>query len=281
MRYHLLRAGLIVLLLAPISWADEGKEPQVTEVPFQLTKTSHVLVRVKINDKGPFNFIIDTGAPALILNEAEAEGLGLEPDRKGWTKFDRLELEGGLVVPDAEGIVLDMFQLKGMNSLGLAGAKLHGVIGYNILAKYKIRYDFTADKLVFTDLDFDPPPITRIGGGGSQGGLEMIGTMMKWMGPLLGIRPNFERLPRGYLGVEIEENADRHVLITKVIDGSPAAKAGLQKGDRIRAAQRKDVDSVRDLMKALAATPEGESLRLLILRDGEEHIKRLKLGKGL
>jgi len=43
-----------------------------------------------------------------------------------------------------------------MNGLGLAGVELHGVVGYNVLAKFRITYDFTADKLVIVPLDYDP-----------------------------------------------------------------------------------------------------------------------------
>ena len=46
-------------------------------VPYQLTNTKHVLVRVKLNGKGPFNFVLDTGAPALFLSEAAAEKAGI------------------------------------------------------------------------------------------------------------------------------------------------------------------------------------------------------------
>jgi len=38
------------------------------EIPYKLTDTKHVMVRVKLNGKGPFNFILDTGAPALIIS---------------------------------------------------------------------------------------------------------------------------------------------------------------------------------------------------------------------
>ena len=44
--------------------------------------------------------------------------------------------------------VEDLVQIDGMNAMGLAGVELHGVIGYNVLARFRIEYDFTADKLV-------------------------------------------------------------------------------------------------------------------------------------
>ena len=39
-----------------------------------MTTFQHVLVRAKINGKGPFNFILDTGAPALLRLDVAREG---------------------------------------------------------------------------------------------------------------------------------------------------------------------------------------------------------------
>ena len=48
--------------------ADEPKKgAKAHPVPFKLTDTQHVMVRVKINGKGPFNFIVDTGAPIMFV----------------------------------------------------------------------------------------------------------------------------------------------------------------------------------------------------------------------
>src|SRR4249920_2536303 len=133
MRYMLV-VGLLGLALAS-AWADDKKEASpktaVTyEIPYRLTDTKHVMVRVKLNGKGPFNFIIDTGAPALIMTEAVAKKVGGKTD-EGWTLFDKLDIEGGLSIVKPRGVAVDMFQLKGMNSMGLAGVELHGVLGYN------------------------------------------------------------------------------------------------------------------------------------------------------
>ena len=45
-------------------------DPQIGQafnVPYRLTDTNHFLVRVRINGKGPFNFLVDSGAPACSL----------------------------------------------------------------------------------------------------------------------------------------------------------------------------------------------------------------------
>src|SRR5262245_51441312 len=124
------RLGLIlVFVLAPPLWSQEAKQPEnkTYDVPYRLTNAKHVLVRVKLNGKGPFNLIVDTGAPALILSPAVGKKLGIEPEPKGANTFDRFEVEGGVALTKVRGLIRDMYQLQGMNSLGLAGVELHGV----------------------------------------------------------------------------------------------------------------------------------------------------------
>ena len=114
------------------------------EVPYRLTDTKHLMVRVKINGKGPFNMIVDTGAPAVFITKPVAKKAKAEAEGKeGWVNFDTFEFEGGLKVEKARGRVEDLVQIDGMNSMGLAGVELHGVIGYNVLAKYRVEYDLT------------------------------------------------------------------------------------------------------------------------------------------
>src|SRR5262245_3490378 len=88
---------LLLLVLAAPARADELK-PQgkaTYQVPYRLTDTLHVLVRVKINGKGPYNFILDTGAPGLFVATSVAKQLGVQPDKSGWAVFKTFEIEGG------------------------------------------------------------------------------------------------------------------------------------------------------------------------------------------
>jgi serine protease DegQ len=282
MQFRFTAAGLFFLLVAVPARAEEKRKdppkPVATyEIPYKLTDSKHVMVRIKLNGKGPFNFILDTGAPALIMTEAVAKKAGADLDKKGWSKF-KLDVEGGLNVPDAKGITMDMFQLKGMNAMGLAGVELHGVVGYNILAKFRIQYDFTADKLVWTALDFEPPPLKRLGDGekGGQGGLEFIGTMMKFLAPLMGLKPNFELKPRGFVGLELEEKKGG-VFVVAVVKDSPADKAGIKVGDQIG---RSD-DDIEDVMKVVRKRGEGDKIILEITRDNKTQKHTIELGKGL
>lgn len=281
-----LAGGLIAFLaFFAMSQAQElvppPREVKTTfEVPYKLTGTQHVMVRVKLNGKGPFNFILDTGAPALIISETIATKAKAKLDDKNWGDF-KLEVEGGVVLPEARGLSTDMFQLKGMNALGVAGVELHGVLGYNILAQFRIQYDFTADKLIWTKLDFSPPKMVGIGKkGDSQGGLEAMGDMMKMVAPLLGLKPNFEVKPRGYLGVLLGEDKEA-MTVRAILPGSPAEKAGLKVGDRIVGVGKRDTDSVDELMKQVNRLTEGEKLTLKVKQGEDTRTLNIELGKGL
>lgn len=279
--------ALVGLGLAHVGVAQErGPMPReaakAIEIPYRLTDTKHVLVRVKLNGQGPFNFIIDTGAPALILQEAIAKKVNAKPDN-GWVTFDKMELEGGLPIADPRGVATDMFQLKGMNAMGLAGVELHGVIGYNILARYRIQYDFNEPKLVWTPVNFDVPAPKRISDAdkkGSQGGLELIGELMKFMAAFGGIKPNYAMAPRGFLGAELDPSA-KELVVKSVVPDGPAALAGLKAGDRIQTAQSKDVDTPSELLEAVKKLPEGAVLKLKVKRGNDTKEFAITLGKGL
>src|SRR5215211_5411237 len=91
-------AGL--LTAGPAGAADDGKAAKKDaaksyKVPYKLTVPRHILVRVKLNGKGPFNFILDTGAPALIVSTKAAKKAGIKKD-KAWETFDKVAIEGGI-----------------------------------------------------------------------------------------------------------------------------------------------------------------------------------------
>src|SRR5512142_2151644 len=70
---------------------EQSKVGQVFKVPYRLTDTNHFLVRARINGKGPFNFLVDSGAPALYISTETARKVGLNPAQEDfWTPLDRL-----------------------------------------------------------------------------------------------------------------------------------------------------------------------------------------------
>jgi len=275
---------LTLVVLAPPLWAaDEpaknDKKAETYRVPYKLTVPKHIMVRAKLNGKGPFNFILDTGAPALFLSVETAEKAGVKAE-KGWGNLDRFEIEGGVVVPKSKARVEDLFQLKGMNGLGLGGIELHGVIGYNILAQYQMEIDLTQTKMVWTKLDWEPKAPEGLGGkGGQGGGLEMIGTIMQMLGGLKGGKTFPDTRTRGFLGIEVEEDK-LGFTIKAVLDKSPAAEAGLKSGDRLEKINDKGVHGTDDLVEAVNKTLPGKKIKFKVLRGKESVEITVTAGEG-
>src|SRR5262245_35247121 len=284
-------AALAALALAPPARADVGVKPlklkevkaapKPIEVPYRLTVPKHILVRAKINGKGPFNFILDTGAPALFVAVPVAKKVGLKADTNGWGTIDKFEIEGGVVIEKAKGRIETPFQLEGMNGMGLAGAEVHGLIGYNLLAKYRLEIDFTRDKMAWTPLDWEPAAPLGMGGkGGGSGGLASIGTIMKFLGALSGRKANpGVRLP-GFLGLAVADG-DEYPVVKAVLEKGPAGLAGVKAGDAITHVQGRGVSDASDVHRLARRLGRGESIKLTVLRGKERKEITFKTGEGL
>src|SRR5437899_4487433 len=89
------------------------------------------------------------------------------------------------------------------------------------------------------------------------------------------------RLTRGYLGVSLQEvtpalarglgvSAERGVIVGDVAPDSPAARAGLKRGDVIIAVDGTPIDDAGRFRNLVAGTAPRTTLKLTILRDGRE-----------
>lgn len=96
------------------------------------------------------------------------------------------------------------------------------------------------------------------------------------------------KLPKVWLGVmlkEIEGDLAEYlgevegVLVGEVMDDSPAEKAGLKKGDVLKAVNDKELEETQVLMSLLADTEVGEALAFEILRNGKEMELKVKPAK--
>jgi serine protease DegQ len=258
---------------------DKKTDAKAVQVPFRLTDTNHTMVRLKINGKGPFNFIVDTGCPVLLIAEPVGKQVGLKVE-KGWAVLDKLDIEGGLELTKVKARVETPFQITGMNRMGLAGVELHGMLGYTVLAKYKMDFDYTKKQMTWTPLAFDPPPPAPLGGKANTAGMDTMVMLVEIMSLLAGGGLPPAPQPRGFFGFELEEK-DKAVYVAKVLEKSPAAKAGLKKGDRIFSAQGKEVGSIDFVLRQASKLTTGKTLNLTIERDNEKQELKITAGNGL
>src|SRR5947209_7035965 len=119
---------LISLLLALL--LPQGEQPppppvlpnkaeKTYRIPYRLAETQHILVRARINGKGPYTFIMDTGAPELFFAKDTAQKIGITADKNSEATLDKLEVEGGAVIEKLKARIADPSQLIVMNVLGL------------------------------------------------------------------------------------------------------------------------------------------------------------------
>ena len=284
--------GLLLALAGPSSVSAKDRDPDVGKsyrVPYRLTATNHFLVRVRVNGKGPFNFLVDTGAPALYVATKTARTVGLEPVKGDfWTPVDRLDFEGGAHLSALKARVEDPFQLVGMNALGLPGTSIDGILGFTILARFKLELDPTKDRMVWTRLDFEPkePPIPRRddvhGPPAEVQAMNLLGPAAKLMAALIGKQPEEQLHPRGFLGIELAEDDGEHpVRITRVLPDSPAAKAGVKSGDRLVRLLGDNVTSLRAARSAFEEIEPGEQVSLVVRRGETTETLTATAGEGL
>ena len=93
-----------------------------------------------------------------------------------------------------------------------------------------------------------------------------------------------------YLGVYLEEvtpdrmkelrlTEERGAIVTKVVDGSPAEKAGLKANDVIVSFNERRIDSVRELQRLLSETPADRNIHIDVIRGGNRQTMTAMLSK--
>jgi hypothetical protein len=280
----------LLLALTALAPDDPRKAPDAGrsyQVPYRLTETNHFLVRVRVNGKGPFNFLVDTGAPALFLTNDTAKKVGLEPSKAFWTPIDRIDFEGGAFLAKINGRVEDVFQLVGMNALGLPGASIDGILGFSVLARFRMEIDPTRDRMTWTRLDYEPKdlpvPPTRDAGGQPPREVQMLnalGAVAKFAAAFTGKQPEEQLHPRGFLGIELSEEEGK-VRVTRVLADSPAAKAGVEPRDQLIEVQGKTARSLKAARAAVADVQAGDTVTLSLLRDQGRVECKVTAGEGL
>ncbi|RME32293.1 MAG: PDZ domain-containing protein [Thermoflexia bacterium] len=122
-----------------------------------------------------------------------------------------------------------------------------------------------------------------IGYGLGQAGTAEKSPTPEWLPPTLPLPPELELTPppegeRPYLGIRYISRP-RGAEIQEVIPGSPAAEAGLQVGDIIRAVNGERVTAARPLAEILASYRPGDRVTLTVEREGKELSIRVTLGR--
>jgi len=121
-----------------------------SKVKFHLTGGAQplIILPVHVNDRGPFEFILDTGAGTSLLSSELAKELqvktrgtkeGLGAGGKvavSLAKIDSLAV-GEMRLEDVDVAIVDLMQIG-----AAVGAKIDGDIGYNFLKHFRLTIDY-------------------------------------------------------------------------------------------------------------------------------------------
>jgi hypothetical protein len=286
---------LITLLIAagieqPPAAAPTPQAAKSYRIPYKLSDTQHILVRAKINGKGPYTFIMDTGAPEIFFAKDTAQKIGITKDKNDEAVIEKLEIEGGAILNRIEAHIADPSQLVGMNAMGLTDTRIEGVLGYNVLARYRIELDPTQNKMLWTRLDFTPPSLNAMRARPGEKAIEpsadylAMENMTKSLGGLFGKKGETQIVLRGFFGIEFAAEGTTST-IAAVLPGSPAAAAGLKAGDRLAEAAvsggtPQPVGTKAEAMKLLGKAGPGDAFEITVKRGSQTVKVKVAAGKG-
>lgn len=126
-----------------------------TSVPFELIN-NHIYVRVRLDGKGPFRLLCDTGGSNVVTPELarelglkaegamEGQGVGEKSEDVGLTKLQTLGL-GDVTLHDQ---VFAVFALASLSDV--EGIPIQGLIGYEVFKRFVVTVDYEHNLLTLT-----------------------------------------------------------------------------------------------------------------------------------
>jgi hypothetical protein len=118
-----------------------------TQVPFELLN-NHIYLEVRLNGKGPYRLMCDTGGANIITPELakelgvtsegafEGRGVGEKSEDVGVTKVGKLQI-GGAEIRDQ---VFMVFPLGSFSAV--EGVPSNGIVGYEVFKRFVVRVDY-------------------------------------------------------------------------------------------------------------------------------------------
>ncbi|HEX4589891.1 MAG TPA: aspartyl protease family protein [Gemmataceae bacterium] len=252
------------------SRADEAKCAPVT-VPFEMLQagkliSGHLAVQVKVNGKGPYRLVFDTGAPMILLSTRVGKEAGLTASKRpaksgtfafpGQVQVPKLQI-GDLVAEDMNAIMLDHPTVK---AIAEVFGPIDGIVGFPFFARYRTTIDYQTKTLTFVPSGYQPGDVMQM----------MMATLLqprkKGSAPLIvGAAAQW-----GLRVEKADDDDEAGVIVAQVFSGGAAAKAGIRAGDRLLTLDGRWTDTVADCYQAAKEIQAGQHVNVLLRRNGKE-----------
>ncbi len=150
------------------SFAQSLTGNQVVEVPFDFYR-NEIILRVKVNGKGYFNMMLDTGTDPSAVDLATAKEIGLRLASTGHqgtgsgtsvnlayeTKLPLVEI-GDLAAKNVKAVAIDLSKVSER-----LGKPIHGVLGHSLLSSRIVQIDYPKGVVRFYSKSPFPKPANQ------------------------------------------------------------------------------------------------------------------------
>ncbi len=274
---RILFAPALLLAAALAARAEDAPKPVV--VPFEILPSGHITVMAKVNGKGPYKLIFDTGAPMALLNNKIAKEADLLKDAPkplfslfgsmGEVKVKEL-LVGEQSAADMSAMVMDHPTVQAISDAFKDKAgPIDGIVGFPFFARFDMTLDYQAKTMTLKPSGYKPP--------------NVMDAMQKALTESLSGEPKVlaPAAQWGIVAAKKKGDEDAGVDVTAVRDGSPAAAAGIKVGDRLLTLDGRWTDTLVDLYTAAGHVKPGVTAAVVVKRDGKEVTLKVKPVAGL
>jgi hypothetical protein len=254
----------LVMCLVPRVLCDTS---ETATVPFKLLITKHIVIPIKVNGKGPYRVVFDTGAPVNMLSSKVGREAGLlDKDAQlpllgilavgGEAKIKSLEV-GDLKTENVPVIIMDHPTIQTMSQLF---GPIDGIVGFPFFARYRLQIDYRNRTLKLSLSKFRPPDVFK----------ALTERVMAFA--------EEDTKPKvissaGLWGMAVSKKPDDNragVDISQVYAGSAAERAGIRPGDRLLTIDGRWSDSVIEAYQAAARCKPAKPVAVVLERVGHE-----------
>lgn len=256
----------------------DAKTAEKVVVPFELLPSRHMTIQVKVNGKGPYRLVFDTGAPINLLTTKVAKEAGVlakKGDRPSLPLFGMMgpqEIKtlqiGDVKIDNVPAIVMDHPTVA---AIADAFGPIEGIVGFPFFARFAMTIDYQKKELTLVPNGYKPGDFLQ----------DMMKTLMRATEE--SGKPRILP-PTGVWGFSVEKpqsDKDAGVNVTTVLADSPAAAAGLKAGDRLLTLDGRWTENEADTFLAASLVKPGREVQLVVKRDGKDLTLKVKPTPGV
>jgi predicted aspartyl protease len=160
---------LIVMFSIRLAAADLDTVPKTgfSEIPIRLAGGFAPVAAVWVGGEGPFDFLIDTGTDAVLIDPALARQFPAQPlsalaldSLNGSARVSLVTLPslrlGGETISPVEAVV------NNLDAVHRLSARIRGVIGFRLLRRFSFEIDYAKSRLALWEPGLLPPPVAGV-----------------------------------------------------------------------------------------------------------------------